>query len=38
MFCDYNLFPNILECIPHFRSFSANDFSNFEVLRSQLLY
>lgn len=23
---------------PHFTSFSANDFSNFDVVRSQLLY
>lgn len=38
MFCGNNPFPKILECIPHFTSFSANDFSNFEVVRSQLLY
>lgn len=37
-FCCSNPFPGILECIPCFTSFSANDFFNFEVLRSQLLY
>ena len=38
MFYCTNPCPDTLECSPHFTSFSPNDFSNFEVVRSQLLY